>query len=97
MEEEAREYVNSINKNGLKAAFTYGDPAGKDIDLCIVSEKPELITKPPEGIDLKVLKPKEFEEKLNHFGKQAVEFRTIIGKEYLADIIKKLSLKISLK
>jgi predicted nucleotidyltransferase len=74
-EEKARLYIREVSKEGIKTAFIYGNPKGSDVDLCIVSEKPEHLKAVPEGIDLKVLTPQEFEKRLAIFGKQAVEFR----------------------
>ena len=96
-EERAREYIDAISKEGLKTAFIYGNPRGTDVDLCIVSEKSEHLKAVPEGIDLKVLTPQEFEKKLAIFGKQAVEFRCLEGREYLSETIRKLNLQIPIR
>jgi hypothetical protein len=95
VEEIARDYIKETEKRGMLAAFTYGNPNGSDVDLCIVSRRYEY--EPRNGIDLKVLTPSEFEEKLPVFGKQAVEFRSLFGKEYLSETLKKLKMDIPIK
>jgi hypothetical protein len=96
-EEKARRYLESVNRKGLKTAFVYGNPNRDDIDLCIVSENPGYIGRAPEGIDLKVLTPEVFEERLGIFGRDAVEFRCLVGREYLSEMIRKLNLAIPIK
>jgi hypothetical protein len=94
-EKIARDYIHGTEKRGMLTAFTYGNPKGSDVDLCIVSRRYEY--EPAEGIDLRVLTSDEFEEKLPIFGKQAVEFRCLFGKEYLSETLKKLKLDIPVK
>ena len=62
----------------IYAAFTYGNPKGKDVDLCIVCDLPEKIPEPEnKEIDLKKVTPFNFEAMLREHGKDAVELRVV--------------------
>lgn len=87
-EEKVLSYLKEIFRNkdrvfqNIYAAFVYGNPDGKDIDLCIICDLPWKLPKPPEFVDLKAYSPNEFPKILKEHGKDAKEFR-VIALEYL--------------
>ncbi|MEM5804824.1 MAG: hypothetical protein QXU82_03210 [Candidatus Aenigmatarchaeota archaeon] len=83
----------SANKGGLRAVFCYGNPDGKDIDICVVCDEPSSVpvAKPP--IDQVVYDDRRFRAMLKQHGKSAKEFRIYYGSKYVLTVLDELVLE----
>lgn len=96
--DEIERLLSLVDNISYKSVFAYGNPEGKDIDICFVvdhDDKTALYDFLAETeidinkFDIAIASEKEFYAMLSEHGHKAVEFRAARGADYLKDALKR--------